>query len=359
MNELHENSFLDYMKDSLNERKGETATTIGPHGRSSLTKKQRKELKSNKPDEQDNTPKQEEEKPSSNSQEEYKDNDTEKLSAADIDEDTLLDAAKHIVVPRVSLFNENMEMLYKIAGNILYCRKPVFPIFDIEEVQNHDEEQKHEQKSTDFMSALQESVTLLEDDERNSQEKEKQKVKRFLVRISFPDTSWKENAFTKRLYSIAKNVGIKDKWNNLSNIGRLCATVGALNNKYSELLENIKEVNSKIPVDKIKLEASNIDFSLNNKLLTMLLEVFHNTPGALVLNILNEFSSRSLSKIVAADSLENLMKLLPYKLSESNAKKISSVKDAFEIEIEEGTAAWKLFVDERFRNTWLNISSKN
>lgn len=353
-----------YFSDALTEEKGKTATTIGPHGKSKLTRKQRKALKDTQSKEQENKKEESEttqEKPAENKNDEEKEevNQEDNLDDADLDKELIQAAAQNIVKDRVALYNNQLEALYRIAGNFLSCKNPSFPIFDVS-LLNKEQEQKESKKEekTEFVhnleSKLFETVSLFEKEEKERQEKSEPKAKRY--QLSYSKT-WPSNKTTSKISKLAKTLKIQDI-EKYSNIGRLCVVVAKLVEKYTDLYSNIKEVNGKINIGDIILETQNSSLSLNNSLLKRLFDVFGKTEGAIGIKLLNVFTVKSIQKITSANKFDSLIKILPYELTEELGKKVSQNAD-FQIELEENSEAYKYFSNDNFRRVWFNIKNDN
>lgn len=364
----------EFLEESLNEEKGATATTIGPHGRSKFTKKQRKEQKdkqkakqnaekpTEKPAGEPKKEEEQEERQDTTQKEEVKEEPNEEtLDNAEISKDIIQAAAEKIVVDRINLFNRTLSKLYSIAGNLIYLKNEVFPIFTVSKIPDdkaenkakNEPEQPKKQEKTVFRKKLESSITLFEEEERKEQDQSAEKVVKFKVAYAFPENTWTSNKFTKQLEEIRKSVcGSDESWDGLSNLGRLCFVVAKLVGKYTELKENLSEVNDKINFDEINIVSAQQNFALNNKLLKELLPIFQGTKGTIGLKVLNEFTARGLSKITASRTLDELLKLLPYAISVSHAKDVST-KEAFVIGLKQNSQEYRLFTSEKFKAIWL------
>lgn len=357
-----------YRKNSSNSGKGKTATTIGAHGGSKLSRTQRKALNQEKQQEQPNQeeqPKEEtqptteeqpkEDKKSENETDNETDNETE-LSDADITDETRQDSATEIVNKRVNFFNKTLASLYRIAGNLV-AHKEVFPIFTAKEIQPTKSEAPTQNASyiqNDYTDEMFKHIKLFEDEEKTEQtpdnpDKNKPATNadnKINLRVSFA-TKMGSNKFTSNLNALAKAFQI-DGFDSLTNIGKFCAVVGGLVGKYHELAENIAKVNKYIKIDEIELDGESINMNINNVQLKQLFQYFKGTPGESAIRVLNAFCAKNITSITANTNLNKLIKALPNEIDADFAKKFST--NPFTLSFPR-----KLYADKNFPKSWFII----
>lgn len=357
-----------YRKNSSNSGKGKTATTIGAHGGSKLSRKQRKALNQEKQQEQPNQeeqPKEEtqptteeqpkEDKKSENETDNETDNETE-LSDADITDETRQDSATEIVNKRVNLFNKTLASLYRIAGNLV-AHKEVFPIFTAKEIQPTKSEAPTQNASyiqNDYTDEMFKHIKLFEDEEKTEQTPDNPNKNKpatnadnkINLRVSFA-TKMGSNKFTSNLNALAKTFQI-DGFDSLTNIGKFCAVVGGLVGKYRELAENIAKVNKYIKIDEIELDGESINMNINNVQLKQLFQYFKGTPGESAIRVLNAFCAKNITSITANTNLNKLIKALPNEIDADFAKKFST--NPFTLSFPR-----KLYADKNFPKSWFII----
>jgi hypothetical protein len=353
-----------YRKNSSNSGKGKTATTIGAHGGSKLSRKQRKALNQEKQQEQPNQeeqPKEEtqpttEEQPKEDKKSENETDNENKLSDADITDETRQDSATEIVSKRVNFFNKTLASLYRIAGNLV-AHKEVFPIFVAKEIQPTKSEAPTQNASyiqNDYAAEMFKHIKLFEDEEKTEQtpgnpNKNKPATNaddKINLRVAFA-TKMSSNKFTSNLNALAKAFQI-DGFDSLTNIGKFCAVVGGLVGKYRELAENIAKVNKYIKVDEIELDGESINMNINNVQLKQLFPYFRNTPAELVLRVLNAFCAKNITSITANTNLNKLIKALPNEINADYAKKFST--NPFTLSFPR-----KLYADKNFPKSWFIV----
>lgn len=348
-----------YRQNSSNSGKGKTATTIGAHGGSKLSRKQRKALNQEKQQEQ---PKQEEqpkeetqptpEEPSK--KDENPDNETDDendLSDADLTDEVRQDSVTEIVNKRVNYFNKILASLYRIAGNLV-AHKEVFPIFVAREIQaKHSYETPTQNASmvqNDYTAEMFKHIKLFEDEEKAEQtpNKSNNADDKITLRVAFA-TRMDSNKFTSNLNMLAKTFQI-DGFDSLTNIGKFCAVVGGLIGRYRELAENIVKVNEHIKVDKIELDGESINMNINNTQLKQLFQYFKGTPAESALRVLNVFCVNNITSITANTNLNELIKALPNEINVDFAKKFST--NPFTLSLPR-----KIYADKNFPKSWFNV----
>lgn len=336
-----------YRQNSSNSGKGKTATTIGAHGRSKLTRKQRKELNQQKQQEQPNQEEQpkEDKKPGNET-----DNENE-FSDADITDEVRQDSATEIVNKRVNFFNNTLASLYRIAGNLV-AHKEVFPIFVAKEIQaEHPKETPTQNASfiqNDYTDEMFKHIKLFEEEEKTEQTSDTSNNTNDKVNLQVAfATKMSSNKFTSNLNTLAKSFQI-DGFDSLTNIGKFCAVVGGLVGKYHELAENIAKVNEYIKIDKIKLDGESINMNINNAQLKQLFQYFKGTPAESVLRLLNAFCANNITSITANTNLNELIKVLPNGINVDYAKTFST--NAFTLSIPR-----KIYADKNFPKSWFTI----
>ena len=352
-----------YRQNSSNSGKGKTATTIGAHGRSKLSRKQRKELNQQKQQEQSNQEEQPKEETQSTNEEQPKEDkqtenetDDNELSDADITDEVRQDSATEIVNKRVNFFNKILASLYRIAGNLV-AHKEVFPIFVAKEIQPTKKETPTQNASyvqNDFTDEMFKHIKLFEDEEKaeqasgNSNENKpaNNAGDKINLRIAFA-TKMGSNKFTKNLNALAKDFQI-DGFDSLTNMGKFCAVVGGLVGKYRELAENIAKVNEYIKVDEIELDGESINMNINNVQLKQLFQYFKGTPGESALRVLNAFCAKNITSITANTNLNQLIKALPNEINVDFAKKFST--NPFTLSFPR-----KIYADKNFPKSWFII----
>lgn len=353
-----------YRKNSSNSGKGKTATTIGAHGGSKLSRSQRKALNQEKQQEQSNQeeePKEEtqpttEEQPKEDKKPENETDGENELSDADITDETRQDSATEIVNKRVVFFNKILASLYRTAGNLV-AHKEVFPIFAAKEIQptkNEAPTQNASYVQNAYTNEMFKHIKLFEDEERTEQTPDNPNENKpannaddkINLRVAFA-TKMGSNKFTSNLNALAKTFQI-DGFDSLTNIGKFCAVVGRLTKKYHELAENIAKVNKHIKVDEIELDGESINMNINNAQLKQLFPYFKGTPGESALRVLNAFCAKNITSITANTNLNKLINALPNEINDDFAEKFST--NPFTLSFPR-----KIYADKNFPKSWFII----
>ena len=375
---------IEAYQKALDEKKGKTATTIGPHNKSGMTKRERARLKQKEQKKQtqdaeaEETPKEdkpaEEKQDSQQSETENKETPTEtndnsseqtddELEDSDINKDDAISAISEIVNSRLAFFNENLANVYRLVGNLVAHKKAVFNIFEVQEPEQKETNTKEETntppsqnasfKQSNYTVEMLKHIKLFEaeeQEEHSQQEKQEHPTENVELTVKFK-SRMNKNTFTSNLVNLAKSLHVN--LNDYSNIGKVCAVFYALISKYKELDENIRKVNEKIDIDEIEFDVEPIKMNINNSQLKQLYPYFKGTPAEKMLKVLNVFCKKNISSITSIKDLSKLIESLPTDITEETARQFPANNDSFTLTIPK-----TIFENKNFPTIWFgNLES--